>query len=205
MEQLTTGKIEQYYFIRDNVIFEIKSSNDTGDACAKAWSAVTLPYIEVQKSGEEAKKYYLDVLIKDGDKYADQKFTKVVHNGDPVYSGSETIMEMANYYKALCEVQVKEDIARAFSDPTSEMIENKTDYFNIPAWMIKGLGYTLSSNAVSGEISNLQINITETYINNDKKAIVQEAAYNAAKNTVESYNYTMTTPAKPSDIVVAPK
>jgi hypothetical protein len=203
MKQLLTEPIKQYYFVKNEVIFDINGSNLSDDECGKAWSAVTLPYVTVQKGSNTATtKYYLDTYIQVGDKYKTvegaETFMKAIHKGNVVYTGTtEAESSFTEYYKALCEYDIKTDIEANFKMKNSDIVAKKGTLFHVPAWMIKGNGYTVTGIT--------QINITENYVATKKKEIVQEAAYKAASDAVKYYNYNMTSPGKASDITVAPK
>lgn len=198
MKNLFTEKIKQYYFVKDGIIFDISYSNNSGDECAKAWKDVTLPSISVKENVEsESTIYYLDSYINDGDKYANNKFSKVIHKGDPIYSGEEKISSFTEYYKALCEKEIIKTVQNHFDIKTEEIINKKGSFFPIPSWMIKNNGYTITP--------DIQIDITTDYINNLRKKIVQDEAYKAMTNIADFYGYTVTEPAEPTDIEVMPK
>lgn len=184
----TTASIEQYYFIKDNVVFNISKENPNDDSCAQLMGGEDgeqkLPYLDVKKDGEnDATRYYLDLYIQDGDKYNDTGFTKTGHDNQAQESG----ITYTDYFLYLCDKEIKQAILNNkyanFDD-----FKSRTYLLNVPAYAIKDNGYTVSDK--NGDV-NL-INFNSEYFAQKKKEAVMEVALKAAKDTAKPYGYKVT-------------
>jgi hypothetical protein len=186
MKALVTKIGEIYFYIQDGTIYKISSKNDD-EGCAKkgveivkdANTEVQVPSIAVTK-GEEETKYFLVDYITNGDKY-DNGFTKHPHT-EP--AGGQSIAE---YYKALCEEEIKKAIE---NNPTAsyKLFENNKSLLGIPLFMIAGEGYTVDGVD--------QITFNENVYNTIKKPLAQKAAWEAANKKANEYGYEVTLPVK---------
>ena len=171
-----------YFYIEDNVVFNI-SSSDNGDICAKKGVSGTpqsneakVPYITVTNTETEAvTNYFLTNLISDGDKYTSNKFKKHSHDG--------TEKTIPQYYEQLCEEQLMLDIINNPQKEFDYWKEHKLS-LGIPIWMLSGEGYNVTTVT--------QITFDETYFNSLKNRVVQQQAYNAAQNRTNDFNYKVT-------------
>lgn len=185
MKALVTKIGEIYFYIQDGTIYKISSKNDD-EECAKkgvetptADTEVQVPSIVVTKDEEETK-YFLVDYITSGDKY-NNGFTKHPHTK---LAGGKSIAE---YYKALCEEEIKKAIE---NNPTAsyKLFENNKSLLGIPLFMIAGEGYTV--NGVG------QVTFNENVYNSIKKPFAQNAAWEAANKRANEYGYEVTLKVK---------
>ena len=181
MKALVTKIGEIYFYIQDGTIYKISSKNDD-EECAKkgvetptADTEVQVPSIVVTKDEEETK-YFLVDYITSGDKY-DNGFTKHPHT-EP--AGGQSIAE---YYKALCEEEIKKAIE---NNPTAsyKLFENNKSLLGIPLFMIAGEGYTVDGVD--------QVTFNEEVYNGIKEPLAQKAAWEAANKKANEYGYEVT-------------
>lgn len=185
MKALVTKIGEIYFYIQDGTIYKISSKNDD-EECAKkgvetptANTEVQVPSIVVTK-GEEKTKYFLVDYITNGDKY-DNGFTKHPHTKP---AGGQSIAE---YYKALCNEEIKKAIE---NNPTAtyKIFENNKSLLGIPLFMVAGEGYTVDGVG--------QITFNEEVYNSIKKPLAQKAAWDAAEKRAKEYGYEVTLPVE---------
>ena len=183
MKALVTKIGEIYFYIQNGTIYKISSKNDD-EECAKkgvetptANTEVQVPSIVVTKDEKETK-YFLVDYITSGDKY-DNGFTKHPHTKP---AGGQSIAE---YYKALCNEEIKKAIE---NNPTAtyKIFENNKSLLGIPLFMIAGEGYTVDGVD--------QITFNEEVYNSIKKPIAQKAAWDAADKKAREYGYKVTLP-----------
>ena len=184
MEALNTSLGEVYFYIKNGLIFDIKNY-DNGDECAKKGVSsitnsdkdVAVPFFKVTETeSQEITNYFLTNFITDGDSYSDGSFYK--HNDE-----SQNAISIYKYFEKRCEETVKAAIKNYPQEELNFFKKNK-NVLNIPPFMIKDNGYTVSS-----EVS--QINL-DTKFNTWKKEVVQQEAWNAANNRANSFNYKVT-------------
>ena len=145
MKQPIVYYINQCYFVKDNVIFEIHSGSSSSDPCAKCADSIkgNLPSIIVKdnsitRQGYTGDTLYLDIYIKDGDKYVSGKFKKTIHS-----SSGETEMTFQEYFKKLCEDEIYNGVLNHF-DKDFTWFNNHINALGVPLYMISGNGYTVT-------------------------------------------------------------
>ena len=146
----------RFYFVKNGIIFKINNYNTEKDACGiqvggdEATKNI-LPSLTVTE-GNNVTKYYLDCFIEDGDSATTTssggvlqitKFMKNSHN-------PEETSTYAEYYKKICEEEVKNTIAKFITLSNEDVVGKIKE--NVPNYMISGIGYTLTS---SEGVSNL--------------------------------------------------
>ena len=204
MNTLKTKEIKRYYFVKNGVVFDIKSSNPKNDQCAFLASGVTItenkdgegkvtgysfdestanvPYIKVvnddlpDSAETKTQFYYLDCFIKDGDAYQNGEFKKTIHNE----SEEEETMTMDKYYEGIVNDEVVNVIKRYFEYDYDELSENLIS-FGIPAYTLKDSGYTVSGFE--------QIHFTEDYVDYAKHKIVFDEVMNASNKVLKYFKY----------------
>lgn len=195
MKALSNKKIEQYYFIKNGVVYNISKSNKTGDECAKYYKDLTIPSIKIDGTD-----YYFDCLIEDGDTYQGNKFMKTIHYGSPIYSGqnkADESVEFSEFYRRQCMYAIELAVKRYFSNDWQFFATHK-NVLEVPAWFIKGNGHTVVP-------ASCQFEINEANITAIKTPILQKTAFNAANSALNGWGYELATPAKPEDITVKKK
>lgn len=198
MITLKNESTKQYYFVKDNVIFNISSTNSSGDKCAHEVGGgvndESLPSINVKLiQGTKVKSdddYYLDVLISDGDKCKEmvgdeiKSFEKTDHK-------TESGITFCEYYISLCEEQIKETIINNKNKDYSYYSEHLNE-LGIPEWMFKNSNesdtyYKVSSSETSEEIEG--IDFTEELYDSLKEKGVIELSLKAANDKAKTFNY----------------
>lgn len=187
MRQPTVYYINQCYFVKDNVIFEIHSGSSSSDPCAKCADSIkaNLPSFTVKDSAGKENTMYLDIYIKDGDKYVSNKFKKTIH------TDTETEMTFQEYFKALCEDEIYNGVLNHF-DKNFTWFNTHLNALGVPMYMITGQGYTVTGVQ--------QITFNETYLNNLKDKIVKDEVKKAADSKADEFGYKVT-----SEIIVQKK
>lgn len=179
MKKLDTKAANKWFFIKDNVIFDIKTSNQ-GDSCAVQGTDGTIPSIKVTKnSGETETSYFLDSLVKDGDKCdtasTPYTFTKTIHGARP-----EESVTLSEYYRTLVIQGIKLIIKVNFKKDYDK-VKNLLVINGIPAWCLVGKKYTVEDFE--------QVDFTEEFFNQIKDEIVWEEATEAARKVAAGYGY----------------
>lgn len=179
MKKLDTKAANKWFFIKDSVIFDIKASNQ-GDSCAVQGTGGTIPCITVTKEqdGTESS-YFLDSLVKDGDKCDTAStpyvFTKTIHGASP-----EESVTLSEYYRTLViqgiKLIVKVNFKKDYDEIKKLLVGN-----GIPAWCLSGEGYSAEGFD--------QVDFTEEFFNQIKNEIVWEEATEAAKKVAAGYGY----------------
>lgn len=177
MKKLDTKAAKRWYFIKDSVIFDIKASNQ-GDSCAVQGTDGTIPSIKVTKNSGETL-FYLDSLVKDGDKCDTAStpyvFTKTIHGASP-----EESVTLSEYYRTLViqgiKLIVKVNFKKDYDEIKKLLVGN-----GIPAWCLSGEGYSAEGFD--------QVDFTEEFFNQIKNEIVWEEATEAAKKVAAGYGY----------------
>lgn len=191
MINLLKETTKRYYFVKDKVIFDIKSVYNGNDSCAIKLGGDNndiLPSIKVTDVADGLEtEYFLDVFITDGDIFngsgSTPTFLKTVH-----VQPEEAKIPFCDYYKQLCEEQLKSSVLNYYNLDYSWFKEN-IEKLGIPAWMVKDKGYTVTS---KDNPNFEQINFTEDYLDSIKEESVKEAAFNAANNVTKKYGYKVT-------------
>ena len=175
MKQLSEKFIEQTYFVKDEVIFNIKKSFKGTDACAvkvedKEGNEYKdkLPFITA-----DGKTLYLDVYIEDGDKFDGSEFKKSIHGEE-----DETVT-FQEYFMKMVEEELKYAVKRYFEKPFS-WFDDSLDTLGLPLFAFEGKG-----NAEGIE----QISFTPEYLDDMKKQVVKDDINAAAHEILDSYEY----------------
>lgn len=186
MTSLPTKPNKKYYFVKDTVIFDIKTTYNGVDTCVTVCgpddNLEYLPSLTVIEGEDDTSyiSYYLDSFIKDGDTFEGNKFAKTVHGED----GDEKTT-YGDYYKSLCEERLQELIL-VYYDKDFQWFEKHLEDFDIPFYMFKKEGVTVSSNE-DAEFEVIDFN--EEYFDNLKVESVKNAALNAANEVANKYQY----------------
>lgn len=184
MRQPTVYYINQCYFVKDNVIFEIHSGSSSSDPCAKCADSIkdNLPSIKVKNnSTSKEDTLYLDIYIKDGDKYASDTFKKTIH------SATETEMTFQEYFKKLCEDEIYNGVLRHF-DKDLAWFNKHLNALGVPLYMISGQGYTVTGVD--------QITFNAKYLSDLKDKIVKDEVKKAADSKADEFGYKVTSEIK---------
>lgn len=184
MKQPIVYYINQCYFVKDNVIFDIHSGSSSSDPCAKCADSIkdNLPSFTVKDSAGKENTMYLDIYIKDGDKYTSDEFKKTIHS-----STGETEMTFQAYFKELCEDEIYNGVLNHF-DKNFTWFNKHINALGVPLYMIAGKGYTVTGVE--------QITFNSSYLTTLKKKIVKDEVEKAASNKANEYGYKLTDDSK---------
>ena len=160
-----------------------------------------------QDSGKKIK-YFLDSFIEDGDKYVSSEFKKVVHEKD---GDSDTLMSYFEYYKYLCEQQIRKAIAENANLKYKELVIDDDcpncsgkkclgKYFSrlgVPAFMIQQAsttcclsGMTVKTGKTEAEAASATlIDLSENNFNTMKKEQVARLIEDNAIIMADGYGY----------------
>ena len=188
MKDLNKKVIEKYAYVKNGVIFEIKSY-DNGDACAVAINDETTPYVTVNNA-----KLYFNDYIEDGDTYTiSNGFKKTIHSENEELDKEVTYQ---NYYRTLCEEVIANTIISNYSLEYSDFVSDLS-CFGIPTWM-----FVQDPNHSTVEGID-KIDFTETYYNSLKEDKIKDLIFESASNTANKYGYKLTLPSKAEDLEIA--
>ena len=192
MISLNKTVVKKYAYVKDGIIFNIKSINN-GDACAKPITEDTVPFITTAKTSSDTPvKLYFDGYIEDGDTYsANDGFKKTIHSTN---GGTDKSMAYQEYYRELCEKAIADALISNYTW-TYDDFKKDLSMLGVPAYMIK------QSNIIVTPAS-VQIDFTEEYYNASKEKRVKELAYSSACDVVDRYGYELTKPATASELQV---
>ena len=179
MRQPTVYYINQCYFVKDNVIFEIHSGSSSSDPCAKCADSIkdNLPSFIVKDSAGKENTMYLDIYIEDGDKYVSNTFKKTIH------SETEKEMTFQEYFKELCEKEIYNGVLSHF-DKNFTWFNKHLNALGIPLYMIAGNGYTVTGVE--------QITFNSSYLTTLKNKIVKDEVKKAADSKADEFGYKVT-------------
>lgn len=187
MKELSKFNIDQWYYIKDNVIFNI-SSESNGDICAKHSEDIksNIPSIVVKDTSITTAGYtgdtlYLDVYIEDGDKYVSSTFKKVIHSDDT--TTAETDKTFQEYYESLCDDEIKKNVLLYF-DKDYTWLNKNIGVLGVPLYVFEGKGYKVTGIT--------QINFTSEYLSDLKDEIALEEVTKAAKGKADNLGYSVT-------------
>jgi hypothetical protein len=193
MKALNKTVTKKYAYVKDGIIFNIKSFN-SGDACAVEMNETSVPYISTGKTATTPVKLYFDGYIEDGDTYsASTGFKKTIHSTS---GGTDKSMTYQAYYRELCEKAISDSIIANYTW-TYDDFANNLSRLGVPTWI-----FTQDPTIVEGIA---KINFTREYYNASKEKRVKELAYSSACDIVDRYGYKLTTPAKAEDLVITKK
>ena len=193
MKALNKTVTKKYAYVKDGIIFNIKSIN-SGDACVVEMNETNVPYISTGKTATTPVKLYFDGYIEDGDTYsANDGFKKTIHStsGD-----ADKSMTYQAYYRELCEKAISDSIIANYTWTYADFANNLSR-LGVPTWI-----FTQDPTVVTGVA---KINFTEEYYNASKEKRVKELAYSSACDVVDRYGYKLTTPAKAENLVIEKK
>ncbi len=207
MKQLNNFLLERTYYVINGIIYNIGGLVYKPDSHGVVISADTNgDNTKIEKIFVNGKKYFLDSLIEDGDTYSSDEFKKTVHENDTT-SGAKT-MTYFDYYKFLCEEQLKQAIADNANLTYEELVVTKiTDgqtektvfgkYFDrlgIPEFMITQYKQVYPNSTVTtgkteaGATANF-INLDEATFKDLKKKEVAKRLYDNAEELANGYGY----------------
>ena len=187
MKTLSSSYISQFYYVKSNVVFNIKKYND-GDPCAIDSNSISgnIPSISVTNTSvtpNKTEKLYLDVYIEDGDTYSSNVFNKTIHELSGGETPAETSKTFQKYYEDLCEKEIENGILTNI-DKDYDWFTKHLDALGVPKFMIKGQGYTVTGVT--------QFDFTKAYLTTKKNKVVQEEVQNAAKKRAAVFDYKVT-------------
>ena len=193
MKALNKTVTKKYAYVKDGIIFNIKSFNN-GDACAVEMNETNVPFIETGKTATTPVKLYFDGYIEDGDTYsANDGFKKTIHSTS---GGTDKSMTYQAYYRELCEKAISDSIIANYTWTYADFANNLSR-LGVPTWI-----FTQDPTVVTGIA---KINFTREYYNASKEKRVKELAYSSACDVVDRYGYKLTTPAKAENLVIEKK
>jgi len=193
MKALNKTVRKKYAYVKDGIIFNIKSIN-SGDACAVEMNETSVPYITTATTATTPVKLYFDDYIEDGDTYSTStSFKKTIHSTS---GGTDKSMTYQAYYRELCEKAISDSIIANYTWTYADFANNLSR-LGVPTWI-----FTQDPTRVTGIT---KINFTEEYYNTSKEKRVKELAYSSACNIIDRYGYKLTTPAKAEDLVITKK
>lgn len=176
MKKLNGSVSEKYAYVKNGVIFDIKTY-DNGDSCAVKMSVDNVDSITVDRN-----KLYLDSYIENGDAYADGKFKKRIHSED---ANEEIVVTLTEYYKMDCEADIASALVEQYYNTYGDFTNNLS-MLGVPEYMIVQGGSTVTPESV-------QVNFTESYYNDTKLNEVKKRVLQAAKDTANHYGYKLLT------------
>jgi len=193
MKALNKTVTKKYAYVKDSIIFNIKSINN-GDACAVEMNETSVPCITTATTATTPVKLYFDGYIEDGDTYsASAGFKKTIHSTS---GGTDKSMTYQAYYCELCEKVISDSIIVNYTW-TYDDFANNLGRLGVPTWIFKQ-----DPTLVTGIT---KIDFTEEYYNASKEKRVKELAYSSACDVADRYGYKLTTPAKAEDLVITKK
>jgi hypothetical protein len=195
MISLNKTVVKKYAYVKDGVIFNIKSSN-TGDACVVEMNETTVPYITVDNV-----KQYFDGYIEDGDTYKAESeggtkvFKKTVHS---TTGAADRSITYPAYYRELCEKAIADSLITNYTLTYTDFTNNLSK-LGVPTWI-------LNQDPNETPVTGIEkIDFTQAYYNTSKEKRIKELAYESACNVVDKYGYKLTSPAKAEDLTIAKK
>lgn len=194
MKALNKTVTKKYAYVKDGIIFNIKSINN-GDACVKPITEDTVPFITTAKTSSDTPvKLYFDGYIEDGDTYsANDGFKKTIHSTD---GEDDREMTYQSYYRELCEKAISDSIIANYTW-TYDDFANNLSRLGVPTWIFE------QDPTIVTDIE--KIDFTREYYNASKEKRVKELAYSSACDVVDRYGYKLTTPAKAENLVIEKK
>lgn len=199
MKALNKTVTKKYAYVKDGIIFNIKSIN-SGDACVEPITEDTVPFITTAKTSSDTPvKLYFDGYIEDGDTYKAEPGSSIKNFKKTVHSTSgdaDKSMTYQAYYRELCEKAIS-DLIIANYTWTYDDFANNLSRLGVPTWI-----FTQDPTVVTGIA---KINFTEEYYDTAKEKRIKEMAYSSACDVVDRYGYKLTTPAKAEDLVITKK
>lgn len=199
MKALNKTVTKKYAYVKDGIIFNIKSFN-SGDACVVEMNETNVPYITTGKTDTTQVKLYFDGYIEDGDTYKAESgsstkiFKKTIHSTS---GGTDESMTYQAYYRELCEKAISDSIIANYNW-TYDDFANNLSRLGVPTWI-----FTQDPTIVTPE--NTKINFTKEYYDTAKVKRIKEMAYSSACDVVDRYGYELTAPAKAENLEITKK
>ena len=192
MLKLETKLINRIYYVNNGIIYKFGDITSDIDSHAVIISANTDgDNDKIEKIFVGADRYFLDILIEDGDKYASNTFTKTVHENEGTTGSTE--MTYFDYYKFLCEKSIRKAIIDNVNLTYEDLISQK--YFNrlnVPEFIIKQKGYTVKTGKTgTGSAADL-IDFTKATYDTWKKEEAAKKINDAAIKSADTYGYKFT-------------
>lgn len=165
-------------------IYDIKSYSSTTDTCVLITEENSPKIILSDTSGTTIDKY-LDAYICDGDAYSGGTFHKRVYSGGNVY------VEFPEYYRMLCEDEIKKNTLNySFS-----ALNGNKNLLGIPLWMLSGQ----TEYSISGETVE-QIDFNKEYYDSSKTDAVEQMIYENALKTAHQYGCDLNIPSAVTEV-----
>ena len=180
MKQLSKYYINQAYFVKEGVVYDIKKAYTGNDACANKAEKIAdkLPVIKVTNNETSAATtYYLDSFIADGDKFNGTVFKKTKHS-----ETEEKEITMQAYFKELVEEEISALIKTYFTKSFSWFNDNLVR-LGIPAYALKGKGFNVEGTEFE------QVEFNEEYFNEAKCKAVKDEIIRKANEVLDTYKY----------------
>jgi hypothetical protein len=189
MESLKTTIGTIFFYVENGIVFNISTVSDGKTHALKGVSGnldtekeALVPSFTVTKN-DKTTRYFLTNFIDDGDSYESTVFKKDPHvDGGTVEEEPATIPQ---YYKNLCEIQIKKSILER---PTADFdfFDEHKEMLGIPLFMLNGEDYTVSGVE--------QITFNESYFDNAKEDVVKSEVWKAGNGRAHNFGYELTTP-----------
>lgn len=178
---------KKYAYVKNNVIFDIKSS-DNGDSCVVPITEETVPYVIV-----DGTRQYFNGYIEDGDTHTDADgFKKTVHSADKT---KEESLEYPVYYRNICEEEIANSIISKYT-LTYEDFTKDLSKLGVPTWM-------LVQDPKQTVVEGIQkIDFTLEYYNESKEDSIKKLALQAASDTTNKYGYKLIEPAEAEELEI---
>lgn len=197
MKSLGKSLSERIYYVNNTVIYNIGPIVQNPDS-----HGVIITKNEdnkIEKLFVNSDKFYLDVFIEDGDKYASNSFTKTVHEND---GGGSSTMTYFEYYKLLCEKEIRNGIIQNSGLTYKELVVdgNKIGKFfsrlGVPEYMVEQTraicGTTVKTGKTGTGTAATVINLTEDVFNEWKKEEAAKIITDTAENKASQYGFKFT-------------
>ena len=166
---------KKYAYVKNNVIFDIKSSNN-GDSCVVPITEETVPYVTV-----DGTRQYFNGYIEDGDTHTDAGgFKKTVHNAE---KAKEESLEYPVYYRNICEEEIANSIISKYT-LTYEDFTKDLSKLGVPTRML---------------VQDPKQTVVEGI---DKEKSIKKLALQAASDTTNKYGYKLTKPAEAEELEI---
>ena len=199
--QLNNFLIERVYYVKNSVIYNIGGLVYKPDSCGVVISAdtQTKDNDKIDKIYVNNDKYFLDILIEDGDKYESNTFSKLVHGENPeVYKG------LFDYYKYICDKEIRKGIIDNANLTYEELVVTSDgkigkffDRLGVPEFMVKQtaeiLNLTVKTGKTSAESTAQLIDLTKAEFNKMKKEETAKKIDETAQGIANSYGFTLST------------
>lgn len=175
MRTLNETVLARYFHFKDNVLYNIDYTIGCDGKLGVSSVTEATKEVLIPSFTADDKTYYLDVLLKDGDKLEGDVLKHANCDG--------SLITLAEYYRNLCIEEIDNEIRRN-PQATFELYNNVPSSLGIPLYMLKGHG------SVSGIE---QINFTEAFFDEHKKDVVKKECLKVAEAKANEYSYAINT------------